>query len=363
MARPQKNGLDYFPFDVDFFDDEKITAVFVEFGLKGEIAAIKLLCAIYRQGYFTEWKDSVRIKLLKTLPGVSEELLEKIVNRLVRWGFFDKNLFDSAGVLTSHGIQKRYFSITRRNKRLAAESLPHLLIEFPHVETQLARAEIQLTNVESTQKESKEKDNNSLRSSLSLSSSTTSTSRVRDGDGENPKDGAPVDVQTVVDELRVDRDWLLSMQHRHGIEAQKIIGWLNAFVVECNCRGTQEHQDKSDVMRHFNDWLMIQLKQKRGDKGKVKVPVTQSAKDLWIRAKAELCASVSAEQSATTFDLMEYQDFLKEKNRLVVTVPTEDVYNRLESQPYVRQMQITLRKFFGSGVCLGYLFRNPPDKE
>ena len=46
MARPIKNGLDYFPFDVQFFSDDKIVAVSVEYGLKGEISVVKLLCAI-----------------------------------------------------------------------------------------------------------------------------------------------------------------------------------------------------------------------------------------------------------------------------------------------------------------------------
>ena len=47
MARPNKMGLDYFPFDVDFFNDEKIVAISGEFGIKGEIVVIKsALCDI-----------------------------------------------------------------------------------------------------------------------------------------------------------------------------------------------------------------------------------------------------------------------------------------------------------------------------
>ena len=41
MASPNKMGLDYFPFDVDFFNDEKIVAISGEFGIKGEIVVIK----------------------------------------------------------------------------------------------------------------------------------------------------------------------------------------------------------------------------------------------------------------------------------------------------------------------------------
>ena len=119
MPRPDKIGLDYFPFDVDFFEDEKIGAISGEFGLKGEMTVIRLLCAVYRNGYFALWEDKLKMKLLKGLPGVSEDLLEQIVNRLVRWEIFDKNLFDSVRVLTSKGIQHRFFSATRRRRNMA----------------------------------------------------------------------------------------------------------------------------------------------------------------------------------------------------------------------------------------------------
>lgn len=116
MARPTKDGIDYFPLDVDVFEDEKIEAIAGEFGLKGEIAVIKLLCAIYKKGYFILWNDLTQATLLKRLPGVSKEMLNQIVNRLVIWGFFDKELFDSVEVLTSENIQATYFEATKRRK-------------------------------------------------------------------------------------------------------------------------------------------------------------------------------------------------------------------------------------------------------
>lgn len=125
MARPKKDGLDYFPMDVYFFNDEKIEAISGEFGLKGEIVAIKLLCAVYRNGYYILWSELLKMKLLKSLQGVSVGLLDQIVARLVEWDFFDKTLFDSAGVLTSNGIQKRYFEAIKRRK--GDEELPFLL--------------------------------------------------------------------------------------------------------------------------------------------------------------------------------------------------------------------------------------------
>lgn len=88
---------------------------------------IHLLCAIYRNGYFIVWNDMLKYKLLKELPGISAGLLQQIVEGLVRWGFFDKDLFGSAQILTSRGIQKRYFEAIRR--RVPSDSkLPYLLV-------------------------------------------------------------------------------------------------------------------------------------------------------------------------------------------------------------------------------------------
>lgn len=120
----EKKRLDYFPLDIDFFDDEKIVAVGLEYGIKGEFTAIRLLCEIYRNGYYIQWSEPVRIMLCQKLKGVSSNLLEQIVGRLVHWGFFDKALFDSDKILTSRGIQKRYF--TSYNNR-TTKNLPYLL--------------------------------------------------------------------------------------------------------------------------------------------------------------------------------------------------------------------------------------------
>lgn len=116
MARPQKDGLDYFPLDVDIFEDEKIEAIAGEFGPKGELAVIKLLCAIYKKGYFILWDDLTQATLLKRLPGASKEMINQIVNRLVLWGFFNEELFNSVRVLTSKNIQATYFEATKRRK-------------------------------------------------------------------------------------------------------------------------------------------------------------------------------------------------------------------------------------------------------
>lgn len=130
MARPIKRGLDYFPFDIDLFQDEKVVCVAGEFGLKAEITIVKLLCAVYRNGYFLEWSDKEKMTLLHSLPSVSVGLLDQIIDSLLRWGFFCRSLFESANVLTSEGIQRRYFEAVKFRK-IDVEKLPYLLIPNP----------------------------------------------------------------------------------------------------------------------------------------------------------------------------------------------------------------------------------------
>lgn len=128
MARPRNTGLDYFPFDCDFFSDEKVVVVAGEFQIKGEIVIVKLLCEIYRNGYFVEWNEMMKYKMVAQLHGmVNANCLDSIINRLVRWRFFDKDLFDSAGILTSLDIQQRYFEASKFRK--LDDDLPYLLVK------------------------------------------------------------------------------------------------------------------------------------------------------------------------------------------------------------------------------------------
>ena len=160
MARPKKIGLDYFPFDVDFFNDEKIEAISGEFGIKGEIVAIKLLTAIYRNGYFIEWSEMLQMKMLKTLPSITKDLLIEIVQRLVRWNFFDEGLFNSDNVLTSRGIQRRYFEAMKRNS--LSDSLPFLLVSVTETSVNVAKTSVNVAKTPQIKRKESKVNNISL---------------------------------------------------------------------------------------------------------------------------------------------------------------------------------------------------------
>ncbi|MDB1104772.1 DUF4373 domain-containing protein [Lentilactobacillus parabuchneri] len=117
MARPSKQGLDYFPFDVDFDTNAKTEAVMGEFGAKGVLSMIYLLSAVYQNGYYLRWDKLKQMQLANRVSGSTPELVNQIVNRLIDYGTFDKELFDSAKVLTSQRIQSTYLDATKRRKQ------------------------------------------------------------------------------------------------------------------------------------------------------------------------------------------------------------------------------------------------------
>ena len=352
MARPQKWGLDYFPFDVDFFEDAKLSIIRNEFGSKGEIVAVKLLCAVYHEGYYMEWNEQTRVKLYASVSGLSAQLFDMVVNSLVKWGFFDKTLFDSAHVLTSHGIQKRYFAITRR--RVRPSDLLYLLPDVLPKEDLPKKEPSGFMSAETPRKESKGKDNNSQSSSLSPSpSSPTTPSRVSSG-FENQE--GEITARRAVEILKGNRDWLLQMQRRHGVVAGTILNWLDAFVCDCDCRGKQNHADLADVMQHFNDWLTIQLKMRGKNPKKGKKDETDTPSDppltqedflqRWIRCQAEISQNMTYEDVNKYFSYVRFESFQAEEPTLTLQAPSGTVFRYLD-ETHGKLIYRFVSKYFG----------------
>lgn len=110
MARPIKDGVDYFPKDTTFYSDDKVRLLRAEFGAKGMYLLDYILCEIYgKNGYFMQW-DPCRCYLVSDGAGCGcdPQFVGEFVAGCVRCSFFDKRVFDLFGVLTSPGIQRRY---------------------------------------------------------------------------------------------------------------------------------------------------------------------------------------------------------------------------------------------------------------
>lgn len=172
MARPLKEGVDYF--SLDCYMDDKIKMIQAEFGLKGFAIVVKLWQTIYREhGYYCEWNEE------KKLLFASEEgadcgpgLINEIVQACIRRDIFSKKLFDKYQILTSRGIQKRYLSITAKRKK-AEMRKEYSLVEVAHnsINDDNNRVNVgknQVNSVDNTQSKVKEsKVNNNAPASAS----------------------------------------------------------------------------------------------------------------------------------------------------------------------------------------------------
>ena len=117
MARPTKQGLEYFSFDTDFFSDVKIRKIARACGPASTSILICLLCNIYRdKGYYISWDEDLPFVVADTV-GTTEGAVKEVIAKAIQVGFFDKELFEKEKILTSNGIQTRFKSaVTRREE-------------------------------------------------------------------------------------------------------------------------------------------------------------------------------------------------------------------------------------------------------
>ena len=108
MARPQKKGLDYFPFDVGFFDDWKIKELRGKFGWDAVIIYQYILCHVYKDnGYYLQFADGFDYVMAADL-NMSDTKIGQVISFLCERSLLDSKLFTSDKVLTSRGIQLRF---------------------------------------------------------------------------------------------------------------------------------------------------------------------------------------------------------------------------------------------------------------
>lgn len=125
-------GILYFPLKVNLPENIAMELVEARFGLKGVAVVIKLLCKIYKEnGYYLTWNGEQRALFsVKAGRDVSEDEMQGIVDILVEKGFFDRELYEKQGVLTSAEIQEAWLDATKRRKGRELSSLPYLLEDF-----------------------------------------------------------------------------------------------------------------------------------------------------------------------------------------------------------------------------------------
>lgn len=115
-GRPPKKGISYAGWSVDIFDnDTKIDKLLDAHGWGG-FGIYFYLCqrAYGGEGYFYRWSyDDCASTSRKMGGGIGSGTVRETVGYCLQIGLFDKGLFDRWGVLTSRGIQRRYWEVVK----------------------------------------------------------------------------------------------------------------------------------------------------------------------------------------------------------------------------------------------------------
>jgi len=126
VARPNKDGIDYFPLDVKF--DDEVHIITSKFGPQGLGVLVILWQIIYNNGFFLQWSER-ELLLYRSRFNADVDLINDVINECIEWEIFSKSIYKKYGVLTSKGIQKRYIEATSRRKEVTFVK-EYLLVDF-----------------------------------------------------------------------------------------------------------------------------------------------------------------------------------------------------------------------------------------
>ena len=203
MARTFKKGLDYFPLDIDIFNDLKIRKLIKYQGGKAITVYALLLCNIYKSGYYMKWDKELPF-ICSELTGFEEAYISEVIKTCLTLGLFSKELFDAEKVLTSKGIQERY-------------------------------------------------------SRICIQGSTTVQNELQ-------YEPYSMTIDEEIAELKKDECWLDQLQVLHATNISSLRSSLDDFRVQCLADGKDRHSSLQDAKQHFNAWLrIVNDKNKRKD--------------------------------------------------------------------------------------------------
>ena len=165
----RQNGIDYFGLSVDFLDDIKVRKIVRVCGAKSIAVLVRLLANCYRfEGYWTEWSEDVAFFIAEEF-GVKREFVQDVVQQALNVGFFDTNIFTQRSILTSKGIQSRFFEATARRKAVYYDATlmsAGVIIPKNAVSVDIFRPNVDISQ-QSKVKESKVKNNKNSSNSYS----------------------------------------------------------------------------------------------------------------------------------------------------------------------------------------------------
>lgn len=233
MARTVKTGLEYFPFDIDFFQDLRIRKLIKYQGGKAVTVYALLLCIIYKDGYYIRWDNELPF-VISEQTGFDEAYIQEVINCCLNIGLFSKELFKAEGIVTSRGIQERYMNINRLCKRTATVSEYNLLGYKPM----------------SADKHKPDPTKVQAEGPVMAVESATYTQTL----------------EQEIEQLKKDETWLDGLRQLHSMDIEQLRSSLDDFKVQCVADGKERHQSIQDAKQHFNSWLRIVINKNKQEK-------------------------------------------------------------------------------------------------
>ncbi|MFP7170801.1 Lin1244/Lin1753 domain-containing protein [Terribacillus sp. 7520-G] len=281
MVRPKKVGLDYFPMDVDMDQDDKIYLVKADYGWQGFSIVVKLLMDIYKESYYIEW-DERKAKIFSSKNLFDLDVVNAVINTCVEEDFFNNNLFEKYGILTSKGIQTRYLEATTRRKSVVIFN-EYLLIDV----NAITNNNLSIVNV----------DKNS--DSADVNGSRSTQSKVKESKVKESKE---------VEDLLTDSpptspsDAAVFYQENIGIPTGHVAGELITFTAD------------------FGDDLVIEAMKRAVDQNKPSWGYTKRILAAWSRKRITTVEAARTEQVEFQ-NQHQYQNYGQYHQRPAETVP------------------------------------------
>lgn len=131
---PNKKGLDYFPKMVDFYEDDKVFDLLEEYGPLGVTIYDVILTIVYANGYYVEMTADKLSRMVIRKIGSKWVPNKRVVVQVIHF-CADSGLLDAAslsrGVITSVGIQKRFYRIAVKLMKRQLYNDRYWLLDFP----------------------------------------------------------------------------------------------------------------------------------------------------------------------------------------------------------------------------------------
>ena len=124
MARPIKNGLDYFSHDTDACNDEKIEALRAMFGNDGYAFYFILLERIYKtsDGFLDITNRAIKAAIVKKV-GVDNQKFDEMLEVATDIDLFCKETLINQNKITSQGVQKRFRQVDEMRLKWRSKKL------------------------------------------------------------------------------------------------------------------------------------------------------------------------------------------------------------------------------------------------